>query len=265
MKKTISLCIAWLTVMAISGPPAMALNLEGLLDAGFGLFRAATVSDEEVNALSAASIQKSDKDNPVVEKNSVYTARLAKLTKNLKIDKGLRINVRIYHAPGVVNAFAFPDGSVRLYSGLFDVMNDNEILYILGHEIGHVAMGHTKSAMRAVYTTSALRKAAAASGNNIATAISAHNLTDIVEKLTHSQYSQANELEADKYAVGVVRENNIDPRYCVTALRKMEALYGNQDSVFASHPTPGTRAETLENELGIKVGEVVQQGVISIR
>jgi len=243
----------------------MALDLEGLVDAGFGLFRAATVSDEEINALCAASIQKSDKENSVVEKNSAYTARLAKLTKDLKIDRGLRINIKTYHAPGVVNAFAFPDGSVRLYSGLFDVMNDSEVLYILGHEIGHVALGHTKSATRAIYTTSALRKAAAASGNNMAAAISRHNLTDIVEKLTHSQYSQANEFEADMYAVKVVRENNIDPRYCVTALRKLEALYGNQGSVFASHPTPGARAEALEKELGIKVGDAAQQGVISLR
>ncbi len=258
--------IMWLTYLAItmSGTPAMALNMEGLLEAGLGLFKAVTVSDEEMHALSAVSIRKSDTENQIVDKNSPYTDRLAKMTKNLKIDKGLRVNIRIYHAPGIVNAFALPDGSIRMYSGTFDAMTDNEVLYIVGHEIGHVALGHSKSARRAVYTTSALRKAAEASGNNIAAAISTHNLTDIVEQLTHCQYSQANEIEADNYAVKILKDNDIDPKHSVIALRKLEALYGNQGSVFASHPTPGTRAESLEKELGIKVGEIMQKGMIAI-
>lgn len=129
-------------VIAMSGCPAMALYMEGLLKAGLGLFKAATVSDEEMHALSAASIEKNDRENQIVDKNSVYTARLAKMTKNLKIDKGLRINIRICHTPGAVNAFALPDGSIRLYSGTFDMMTDNEVLYILGHETGHIALGH---------------------------------------------------------------------------------------------------------------------------
>ena len=66
MKKAISVCITCVTALAMSGPPAMAMDLEGLVDAGFGLFRAATVSDEEINALCAASIQKSDKEKSFI-------------------------------------------------------------------------------------------------------------------------------------------------------------------------------------------------------
>jgi putative metalloprotease len=32
----------------------------------------------------------------------------------------------------------------------------------------------------------------------------------------------------------------------VSALRKLEKLYGNDSSVFSSHPVPGERADALE-------------------
>jgi len=45
-----------------------------------------------------------------------------------------------------LNAYTFGLESpkvVVLYSGLFDTMDQDEILFILGHEMGHVALGHT--------------------------------------------------------------------------------------------------------------------------
>jgi Zn-dependent protease with chaperone function len=45
-----------------------------------------------------------------------------------------------------LNAYTFGLGSpkvVALYSALFRVMDEDEILFILGHELGHAALGHT--------------------------------------------------------------------------------------------------------------------------
>jgi len=45
-----------------------------------------------------------------------------------------------------LNAYTFGLSSpktVVLYSALFDVMDRDEILFIVGHELGHVALGHT--------------------------------------------------------------------------------------------------------------------------
>lgn len=46
-----------------------------------------------------------------------------------------------------VNAWAMANGCVRVYSGLMDMMNDNEIEGVLGHELGHVALGHSLAEM----------------------------------------------------------------------------------------------------------------------
>ncbi len=45
-----------------------------------------------------------------------------------------------------LNAYTFGlsgPKTVVLYSALFQVMDEDEILFILGHELGHVALGHT--------------------------------------------------------------------------------------------------------------------------
>ena len=45
-----------------------------------------------------------------------------------------------------LNAYTFGLGSpkvVVLYSALLEVMDEDEVLFILGHELGHVALGHT--------------------------------------------------------------------------------------------------------------------------
>lgn len=55
--------------------------------------------------------------------------------------------VQIYVAPSrELNAYTFglePPKVVVLYSALLQVMDRDELLFILGHELGHVALGHT--------------------------------------------------------------------------------------------------------------------------
>lgn len=59
--------------------------------------------------------------------------------------------------PGVVQAFVTPSRLLNaytfgldtpkvvvLYSALLDVMDDDEMRFIIGHELGHVALGHTR-------------------------------------------------------------------------------------------------------------------------
>jgi Zn-dependent protease with chaperone function len=55
--------------------------------------------------------------------------------------------VEVYVAPGrALNAYTFGLTSpkvVVLYAPLLEVMDSDELLFILGHELGHVALGHT--------------------------------------------------------------------------------------------------------------------------
>jgi Zn-dependent protease with chaperone function len=55
--------------------------------------------------------------------------------------------VEVYIAPGAeLNAYTFGVSQpkvVVVYTGLLRIMDADEMLFILGHELGHVALGHT--------------------------------------------------------------------------------------------------------------------------
>lgn len=227
---------------------AQAWDIGGMVDAGKDAAKAATLSDEEVKSVATAAKKEYDKLNKVASKRDQYGVRLAKITKGMKSENGLNLDIKVYLVREV-NAFAMADGTVRVFAGLMKVMTDDEIRYVIGHEIGHVSLGHSKGALQTAYATSALKKGAAASGSGAAAALSKSALGDLAEKLAHAQYSQSNELDADMYALKFMKENGYDPKAAVSALRKLQKMYGNDKSLFSSHPAPGDRADALEKEL----------------
>ena len=97
----------------------------------------------------------SDKQNKVAPPSNQYAQRLARLTNGLNSIDGVPLNFKVY-LTNDVNAFACADGSVRVYSGLMDRMTDDEVLGVIGHEIGHVAHKDTKNAFKQALINSAI-------------------------------------------------------------------------------------------------------------
>jgi metalloprotease len=114
------------------------------------------LSDNDVRMEAAADIKQMDQQNHVAANNNSYTVRLSKITKPFKEVNGVPLNFKVYLTDDV-NAFAMPDGSVRVFSGLMDQMTDDELLFVIGHEIGHVYHGHSLEKMRLQHATTAAR------------------------------------------------------------------------------------------------------------
>mgnify|MGYP001262235294 CR=1 FL=1 len=160
----------------------------------------------------------------------------------------LASNFKVYQDKEV-NAFAMADGTVRVYSGLLDKMTDDEVRYVIGHEIGHVKMGHSKARIQAALRTSALRNAVASSTSKAGT-IASSQLGDLFEKVVRAQHSQSNEREADDYAMGFMKAKRYAGKACVTALEKLAAMSGGDSSNFLStHPSPKERAERMKTQM----------------
>ncbi len=103
-----------------------------------------------VMALEAAEL--SDSQNKIATGASKYQQRLKKLTdKHLKQD-GYLFNFKVYEA-AEINAFAMADGTIRMYSGLMDMMDDAELVFVIGHEMGHVVKEHIRKKIRLSYAT----------------------------------------------------------------------------------------------------------------
>ncbi|WP_447928202.1 M48 family metalloprotease [Vreelandella sp. EE27] len=234
-------------VLAMSGCQSGA-DLGGLMSAGTNMAGAAMMSDQQIQQIGDQTIAQLDAESQLVDTNSQYATRLQRLTQGWEEVEGHQLDFNVYQQ-SEMNAFAVPNGSIRLYSGLMDEMNDDEVRYVIAHEIGHVALGHSKKAFQVAYAASAAREAAISSGSSTAAVLSSSELGDLGEELINAQFSQSQENEADDYALQMLQSQNLNAEASVSALRKMEAQYGNNSSFFSSHPAPGDRASRLSNSL----------------
>ena len=116
-------------------------NLGKALQAGKDVVSAVTLSDADIANMSKEYMEWMDTHNPLTKPDTEYGKRLEKLTGHIKEVDGLKLNFGVYEVVDI-NAFACGDGSVRICAGLMDVMTDEEVMAVVGHEIGHVV--HTE-------------------------------------------------------------------------------------------------------------------------
>ncbi|MBR7029293.1 MAG: M48 family metalloprotease, partial [Bacteroidaceae bacterium] len=119
------------------------------------------INDEDLAEYAQQQVAYMDKNNRICNAQSAYTKRLNRLTRSMTDADGIPLNFKVYQT-NEINAFACPDGSIRVYSALMDALSDNELIGVLGHEIGHVALRHTKQAWKSALRRSAASEALAA-------------------------------------------------------------------------------------------------------
>jgi putative metalloprotease len=217
------------------------------LSAAGDVLKAATVSDAELQAYSRQMIAAQDKKAKLAPAGNKYATRLARLTQKHTKEDGLRLNFKVYLVNDI-NAFATPDGSIRVYSGIMDLMTDDELRSILGHEIGHVKNGHSLQEMRTAYLASAGAKLATAKGG-----LSAQVLSELGESFVNAQFSQSMESDADAYGITFLKRNKYKLPAAESAMRKLADLdgtaAGGSNSLFSSHPGSKQRADKIHEQI----------------
>lgn len=214
-------------------------------DAGIDAIRAVTLTDEQTKRIARGVSQQSDSQNTIASGNHPHARRLQRLTQNIGAVNGFDFDFKVYVSP-TVNAFAMADGTIRVYSGLMDMLNDEELLFVIGHEMGHVTEKHIKKKMMLAYASSAVRKAIA-SQNNEAGDIARSALGALTEQLLNAQFSQQEERQADDFGVLLLKKHGKDHKPAVSALMKLATL-GNNHSFLSSHPAPESRAKRLSKK-----------------
>ncbi len=225
-------------------PMAMSGCVGGQAGSAAGdLLTAAAVSDADLIRISQEMRAVGDKENTVATSKDKYGSRLARLTNRFTNEDGLSLNFKAYITKDI-NANATADGSIRVSSGLMDLMTDNELLFVVGHEIGHVKRGHSLSKVRMAYASSGAIKAAGAAGGQIGTALSSSQLGDLLHQVLNAQFSQSAELESDAYGYQLMKKYKIDTKAAVSALQKLDKL-GAGGGVMSSHPASAERASKI--------------------
>jgi predicted Zn-dependent protease len=172
--------------------------------------------------------------------------KLAEMVSAARVEVPYRLEFRASPVIGA-NAFALPAGIVVMTDELVKVSrNDQEVLGVLAHELGHL---HHRHVMRGLLESSATALVIAGVTGDIASATSL--AAGAPTLLLHAKYSRDNEREADRYAIEMMRKAGLEPRYFGTLLARMEGKRtrrGGLPSFLSSHP------ETEEREALARAG-----------
>ena len=217
---------------------------------------AMTISDADIARMSRESVELMDARNPIDE--GEYDDRLKRLTAGITEVNGLQLNFKVYKVTDI-NAFACGDGSIRVFSSLMDIMDDDELMAIIGHEIGHVVHHDVRDAMKNAYIASAARNAAGAAGGTIGK-LSESQLGDIAAAFADAKFSQKQEYEADEYGFEFSVKHGFSPYAMANSLNKLVELSNGAKAsaiqkMFSSHPDSAKRAARMKEKADSYVAE----------
>ena len=243
MKHALSLVL--LGSMALGGCAADGgFDASKALVVGAGVVQAVTLDESSVKQASMQAAQEMDSQHKVADASSPYSRRLSKLVSGLQGYDGLNLNFKVYKSEEL-NAFAMADGTVRVYSGLMDAMPDDQLLAVIGHEIGHVKLKHSYEQMQSkLLTDSAF--AAAVSVGGIVGDLTSSQLGQLGYAAVNARFSQQDELESDRYAVKMLKKMGRDPYAMKRSIETLQAKYGSGGGFLSSHPSNPKRIQNIE-------------------
>jgi beta-barrel assembly-enhancing protease len=140
------------------------------------------------------------------------------------------------------NAFALPGGFIFITTSLLDLCerNRDEIAFFLGHEIGHVLLGHARDRMTADTFLNAVTARLSAVG-------------PMLREVVRKGYSREQELDADREGLRLEAAAGFDARASLSALKRLEQVAPDASGFaeyVSSHPSLSERLQRLEESLG---------------
>lgn len=231
--------------------PAHSQSLGDIMGSAKKILQAASVSDEQITAYFSQMSDQMDRQNPVAPPKNPYAVRLAKLTRGLDSYDGLDLDIQAYLVDDV-NAFAMGDGTVRVYSGLMDAMNDDEVRCVIGHEIGHVKLEHGQKRLRRALQQDAALSVAGTASRDVGQ-IANSQLGGLIQNVMYAQHSQKAETASDDYALTFMAARGYNLQGCPSAMDKLAALNGGSGggaiALLQTHPDPAKRARRMRKQI----------------
>lgn len=181
------------------------------------------------------------------------------MARALDID---RIKVHIYEIDPI-NGLAAPDGRIFITRGFFNkyrqgVVSAEEMASVIAHELGHVALGHSRRRMIDFSGQNAVRTALAMVLNRFLPGIGPLIATGLMTLLA-AGLSRKDEFEADAYASALLVKAGIGTAGQKSLFGKLEKLTGGAGrgtpAWMLSHPKTPQRIAAIEaNEAKWQVG-----------
>lgn len=195
-------------------------------------------TDMAANQVSAKMATFMDNNNNLAPADNEYYKRLEALVaaKYTTVnDLSLTYNVYLNDE---ANILALADGNIRVYSGMMDLLSDDELLAVIAVQIGHIANKDVRDNLMKVASEDNAGKAA---GNQIEKmlAFSGDKLGSVINELIQVPYTEEQNYAADAFAKELLTKNGSNTEALISALNKFAEL----------EATDAAAAESEEGEI----------------
>ena len=143
------------------------------------------------------------------------------------------------------NAFSVPGGNIYVTEALLkDAENQDELASVLGHETGHLVLGHVMDRIRKAQTAQIVGGLLGIFIHNAGT----YNLINFIGSYAFLNFSRAQEYQADHEGVILAGKANYNPWGMVWFFQKLEKLYGDAgfEQYVQDHPSTSDRIKRIE-------------------
>ncbi|PVA08367.1 M48 family metallopeptidase [Thalassorhabdomicrobium marinisediminis] len=164
-----------------------------------------------------------------------------------------QIKVHIYEV-SPINGLAAPDGRIFITRGFYDTYRKGEVTAeelasVIAHELGHVALGHSRRRMIDFSGQNALRTALAMVLSRFIPGIGPL-IANAAMSVLMARMSRGDEYEADAYASALLVKAGIGTEGQKSLFKKLERLTGAggaaQPAWLLSHPKTAERIAAIE-------------------
>lgn len=190
-----------------------------------------------------------------VKSSELADPRLKRLTDRMAEALDLpRIRVNIYEIEPV-NGLAAADGRIFITRGFFrkyqsGEVSAEELAGVIAHELGHVALGHSRRRMIDFSGQNALRTALAMVLSRFLPGIGVY-VAGLLTSLLAAKLSRKDEYEADAYASALLVKAGIGTEPQKSLFAKLEALtqtnMGAAPAWLLTHPKTEERIRAIES------------------
>ena len=208
------------------------------------MMRATLINDKDLAKIADKDLKKMDDNQTIAKDIDQYYLDLQKIMKRIDIPDDLDLDVKVYMSP-FLYIFTLPNGAIRVNSGIIEALNDDEILFLMAHEIAHLKYKDYKGSYRKAHAMFALENAINMSGDVIAST-SNGMLESVTSSMRKSRFQKAEEFKADKYAISVLKKNGVKKKLAVDALEYLQYM---RAPLLLMHPTGHERIKHIKDDL----------------
>jgi len=188
--------------------------------------------------------QSSELRDPMLDQMSRQMAKALELP---------RIRVHIYEIDQI-NGLAAPDGRIFITRGFYKKFQDgvvsaDEIASVIAHELGHVALGHSRRRMIDFSGQNAMRTMLSMILGRFIPFVGVW-VANMLTSLLAARLSRSDEYEADAYAAALLTKAGIGTKGQISLFEKLDAMAGSMNghapAWLLSHPKTVERIAALK-------------------